>query len=56
MAGSIVEAIRTTQPHETEYLRRYDQAKIRIEAFLDLQGAKLDLMMAFLLQNRGRFS
>ena len=39
-----------------EYLRRYDQAKRRVEAFRALPDATFDLMMGFLRQNDGRFS
>lgn len=56
LADSIVETIRVTLPREIEYLRRYDQAKRRIEAFLELPDATFDLMMGFLRQNSGRLS
>jgi hypothetical protein len=56
LADSVVETIRKTLPHEIDYLRRYDQAKKRIEAFVEMPDATFDLMMGFLRQNRGRFS
>lgn len=56
LANSVVETVRKTLPREIEYLQRYDQAKGRIEAFLNLPDATFDLMMGFLRQNRGRFS
>jgi hypothetical protein len=56
LADSVVETIRTTLPHEIEYLRRYDQARQRIEAFVAIPDAKFDLMMGFLRQNNGKFS
>jgi len=56
LADSVVETIRVTLPREIEYLSRYDQAKRRIEAFLELPDAIFDLMMGFLRQNGGRFS
>ena len=56
LADSVVETIRQTLPREIEYLRRYDQAKQRIEAFLDMPDATFDLMMGFLRQNNGHFS
>jgi Fic/DOC family len=56
LADSVVETIRNTLPHEIAYLRRYDQAKKRVEAFVELPDATFDLMMGFLRQNRGRFS
>lgn len=56
LADSVVQTIRVTLPREIEYLRNYDQAKRRIEAFLELPDATFDLMMGFLRQNGGRFS
>lgn len=56
LADSVVETIEVTLPREIEYLRRYDRAKRRIEAFLELPNATFDLMMGFLRQNGGRFS
>jgi hypothetical protein len=56
LADSVIETIRTTLPHEIEYLRRYDQARQRIEAFIDMPDARFDLMMGFLRQNGGRLS
>ncbi len=56
LAQCVVETIKTTLPQEIDYLRRYDQAKGRIEAFIDLPDATFDLMMGFLRQNAGRFS
>jgi Fic family protein len=56
LADSVVETIRMTLPQEIEYLKRYDQAKRRIEAFLELPDATFDLMMGFLRQNGGQFS
>ena len=56
LADSVVETIRQTLPREIEYLRRYDQAKQRIEAFVEMPNATFDLMMGFLRQNGGRFS
>lgn len=56
LADSVVKTIRVTLPREIGYLGRYDQAKRRIEAFLELPDATFDLMMGFLRQNGGRFS
>ena len=55
LADSVVETIRQTLPHEIDYLRRYDQAKKRVGAFVEMPDATLDLMMGLLRQNRGRF-
>ncbi|MGE0007813.1 MAG: Fic family protein [Parvibaculaceae bacterium] len=56
LADCIVQTIRRTLPNEVEYLRRYDQARQSIGAFLEMPDATFDLMMGFLGQNRGRFS
>ncbi len=48
-----VETVRNTLAREIAYLQRYDQAKRRIEAFLELPDATFDLMMGFLRQNGG---
>ena len=56
LADSVVETVRNILPREIAYLQRYDQAKRRIEAFLDLPDATFDLMMGFLRQSGGRFS
>jgi hypothetical protein len=56
LARCVVETIRTTLPAEIEYLRRYDQAKRRVEAFVEMPDATFDLMMGFLRQNGGRLS
>jgi hypothetical protein len=56
LADSVVHTIRKTLPHEIEYLRRYDRAKRRVEAFVEMPDATFDLMMGFLRQNDGRFS
>ncbi len=52
----VLETIRVTLPREVDYLRRYDQAHRRIEAFVELPDATFDLMMGFLRQNDGHFS
>ena len=56
LAQSVVETIRHTLPREIEYLRRYDQARLQIEAFVEMPDATFDLMMGFLRQNQGHFS
>lgn len=56
LAECVVETIRTMLPQEIDYLRRYDQAKNRIGAFIEMPDGTFDLMMGFLRQNRGRFS
>lgn len=56
LAACVVETIRQTLPREIDYLRRYDQARQRIDAFVALPDHRFDLMMGFLRQNGGRFS
>jgi hypothetical protein len=56
LADSVVQTIRKTLPQEVDYLRRYDQARQRVEAFVEMPDATFDLMMGFLRQNEGRFS
>ena len=56
LAESVVKTIRQTLPREIDYLRRYDQARRQIEAFVEMPDSIFDLMMGFLRQNAGRFS
>jgi hypothetical protein len=56
LAEIVVETIQDSLPREIEYLRRYDQARWKIEAFVEMPDATFDLMMGFLRQNHGRFS
>lgn len=56
LAECVVETIRRTLPSEIDYLRRFDQAKARIEAFIELPDATFDLLLGFLRQNSGRLS
>ena len=56
LAESVVETMRVSLPAEIEHLRRHDEARRRVEAFLDMPDATFDLMIEFLRQNAGRFS
>ena len=56
LAQCVVETVRETLPAEIDYLRRYDQAKKRVEAFVEMPDATFDLLMGFLRQNGGRLS
>lgn len=56
LADSVIETVRVTLPNEVDYLHRYDSARQRIEAFVEMPNATFDLMMGFLGQNDGRFS
>jgi hypothetical protein len=56
LAACVRETVRTTLPNEINYLRRYDQARRRVEAFVEMPDTTFDLMMGFLRQNGGQFS
>ena len=56
LAACVLETVRVILPGEIDYLRRYDQAKQRIGAFVAMPDATFDLMMGFLRQNGGEFS
>lgn len=56
LAACVRETVRTTLPNEIDYLRRHDQARRRVEAFVEMPDSTFDLMMGFLRQNDGRFS
>jgi hypothetical protein len=43
-------------PHETDFLRRYDEFRGEIEAFLDMPERTVDMLFRFLHQNEGRLS
>jgi Fic family protein len=43
-------------PYETEFLRRYDQFKSRIDSMIDMPDRTVDLLFRFLHQNKGRLS
>ncbi|WP_322099615.1 Fic family protein [Aquibaculum arenosum] len=43
-------------PQETDFLRRYDQFRSEIGAFLDMPERMIDLLFRFLHQNNGRLS
>jgi hypothetical protein len=43
-------------PHETGFLRRYDQFRAHIEEIADMPDLKSDLLFQFLRQNGGRLS
>jgi hypothetical protein len=56
LAESVVDTIHNTLPSEIEYLRRYDQARRQVEAFVEMPNTTFDLMIGFLRRNSGRFS
>lgn len=43
-------------PYETEFLRRYDEFRSRIEAMIDMPERTVDLLFRFLRQNGGQLS
>lgn len=43
-------------PHETDFLRRYDQFRTGVETIVDMPNHMIDLLFRFLHQNKGRFS
>jgi Fic/DOC family protein len=43
-------------PHETDYLRRYDRFRERIQAIVDMPDNTVDLLFRFCRQNGGRLS
>lgn len=43
-------------PHETEFLRRYDEFRREVDALLDMPERTIDLLFHFLHQNDGRLS
>jgi hypothetical protein len=43
-------------PYEADFLARYDQFRLRIEAIADMPDRTLDLLFRFLRQNGGRLS
>lgn len=56
LSACVLETVRNTLPREVEYLRDYDMAKRRIQAFLEMPEPQFDLMLGFLRQNGGCFS
>jgi Fic family protein len=43
-------------PHETDFLRRYDQFRERIQGIVDMPDGTIDLLFRFLQQNGGKLS
>lgn len=43
-------------PQETEFLRRYDEFRSRVQEYIDMPERTLDLLFRFLQQNDGAFS
>lgn len=43
-------------PYETDFLRRYDEFRSRIETMIDMPERTIDLLFRFLRENAGRLS
>lgn len=54
--GCVQQAIEQDLPDETAFLRRYDQFRSQVNAFIDMPDNTIDLLFRFLYQNEGRFS
>ena len=52
----VKQTIEEDLPRETEFLKRYDQFRARIEAIVDMPERTVDLLFRFLHQNAGRLS
>jgi len=52
----VKQTIEEDLPRETEFLKRYDQFRARIEAIVDMPERTIDLLFRFLHQNAGRLS
>lgn len=52
----VKQTIEEDLPRETEFLKRYDQFRTRIEAIFDMPDRTIDLLFRFLHQNAGRIS
>ena len=54
--GCVRKTIEEDLPYETEFLRRYDRFRARIEAIVDMPDRTVDLLFRFLNQNSGTLS
>lgn len=52
----VSQTIEEDLPRETEFLKRYDQFRIHVEAIVDMPDRTIDLLFRFLHQNSGRLS
>jgi Fic family protein len=52
----VKQTIEEDLPHETDYLRRYDRFRERIQAIVDMPDNTVDLLFRFFRQNGGRLS
>ena len=54
--GCVRKTVEEDLPEETDYLRRYDAFKARIEAIVDMPDRTIDLLFRMLRQNKGELS
>ncbi|MFP4361532.1 MAG: Fic family protein [Alphaproteobacteria bacterium] len=54
--GCVRKTIEHDLPYETDFLRRYDEFRHRIEAMIDMPERTIDLLFHFLKQNGGTLS
>lgn len=54
--GCVRRTIDEDLPRETEFLRRYDRFRARVEMIVDMPDGTIDLLFRFLHQNDGRLS
>ncbi|MCD4655143.1 Fic family protein [bacterium] len=52
----VKQTIEKDLPEETEFLRRHDRFKVRIETIIDMPNHTFDLLFRFLSQNGGKLS
>jgi hypothetical protein len=52
----VKQTIEEDLPRETEFLKRYDLFRARIEAIADMPERTMDMLFRFLHQNAGRMS
>jgi hypothetical protein len=54
--GCVQKTIDEDLPAETSFLRRYDEFRLQVEAFIEMPERLIDLLFRFLSQNDGRLS
>ncbi len=52
--GCVRKTIEEDLPYETDFLRRYDQFRARVETIVDMPDRTVDLLFRFLNQNGGK--
>jgi hypothetical protein len=54
--GCVQQTVEQDLPNETAFLRRYDEFRSQVEAFIDMPERTIDLLFRFLHQNDGKLS